>query len=58
MDSGLLSVPPTTATFYSLLNWYLAFGTAAAVIVITALIIFMVKYRYRGEKVPVPEHKV
>jgi len=58
MYSGLLSVPTTTATYDSLLNWYLAFGIGAAIIVITALVIFMVKFRYRGEKGPMPEHKV
>ena len=58
MLSGLLSVPPTTGTFDNLLNWYLAFGIGAAVIVITMLIIFMVRYRYRGEQTPMPAHKV
>lgn len=58
MLSGLLSAPPTTGTFENLLNWYLAFGIGAAVIVITALTVFMVKYRYRGEKTPMPAHKV
>jgi cytochrome c oxidase subunit II len=58
MYSGLLSVPPTTATFDTLLNWYLAFGIGAAVIVITALIVFMVKFRDRGDRSPMPEHKV
>jgi cytochrome c oxidase subunit 2 len=58
MYSGMLSVPPTTATFDSLLNWYLAFGIGAAVIVITSLSIFMVRYRYRGEKGPLPVHRV
>lgn len=58
MLSGLLSVPPTTGTFDSLLNWYLAFGTGAAVIVISMLAFFMYRYRYRGEKTPMPEHRV
>lgn len=57
MHSGILSVPPTTGTFDSLLNWYLVFGIGAAVVVITMLTIFMVRYRYRGEKTPMPHHK-
>jgi heme/copper-type cytochrome/quinol oxidase subunit 2 len=58
MYSGLLSVPPTTATYDYLLNWYLVFGFGAAIIVIAALIVFMVKFRDRGDKTPMPEHKV
>ncbi len=58
MLSGLLAVPPTTGTFDNLLNWYLAFGIGAAIIVITLLTIFMVRYRYRGQKEPMPAHKV
>jgi cytochrome c oxidase subunit 2 len=58
MLSGILSVPPTTGTFDNLLNWYLLFGIGASVIVITMLTIFMVKYRYRGQKDPMPAHKV
>lgn len=58
MYSGALSVPPTTGTFDSLLNWYLAFGIGAAVIVISLLAFFMFRYRYRGQKEPMPEHKV
>jgi cytochrome c oxidase subunit 2 len=41
-----------------LLNWYLAFGLGAAVIVTSMLAFFMYRYRYRGEKTPMPEHKV
>lgn len=58
MYSGILSVPPTTGTYDNLLNWYLTFGVGAAVIVISLLVIFMVRYRYRGEKTPMPHHKV
>jgi cytochrome c oxidase subunit 2 len=58
MLSGMLSAPPTTSTFDSLLNWYLLFGVGAAVVVITLLTVFMVRYRYRGEKTPMPAHKV
>ena len=58
MYSGMLAVPPTTATYDSLLNWYLVFGIGAAIIVITLLTIFMVRYRYRGQKGPMPVHKV
>ncbi len=57
MYSGMLSVPPTTSTFDSLLNLYLIFGIGAAVIVITMLVVFMVRYRYRGEKGPRPTHR-
>jgi len=57
MLSGTLAVPPTTATFDSLLNWYLFFGIGAAVVVITLLVVFSVHYRYRGEKTPMPQHK-
>jgi len=58
MYSGMLTVPPTTATFDSLLNWYLVFGVGAAIIVITLLSIFMYRYRFRGEKGPMPVHRV
>ena len=57
MYSGILAVPPTTGTFDSLLDWYLVFGVGAAIIVITMLVIFMVRYRYRGQKTPMPKHK-
>lgn len=58
MLSGVLAVPPTTGTFDSLLNLYLTFGIGAAVIVISMLVFFMYRYRYRGEKGPMPAHKV
>jgi len=58
MLSGLLSVPPTIGTYDSLLNWYLVFGVGAAIIVISLLAFFMYRYRYRGQKEPMPEHKV
>ena len=58
MHSVLLSAPPTTAAYDSLLNWYLFFGVGAGVIVITMLGIFVVRYRDRGQKTPMPEHKV
>jgi len=49
MYAGLLaSVPPTTATWNSLYNWYLFFGMGAAIIVISLLGFFMVRYRSRG----------
>ena len=57
MHSGILAVPPTTGTFDSLLNWYLLFGIGAAIVVITLLVVFMVRYRYRGQKTPMPKHK-
>jgi cytochrome c oxidase subunit II len=59
MHSGLLfSVAPTASTFDHLLNLYLFFGVGAAIVVITMLAFFMVRYRDRGEKTPVREHKV
>ena len=58
MFSGVLAVPPTTGTFDSLVNLYLLFGIGAAVIVISLLGFFMYRYRYRGQKDPMPEHKV
>jgi cytochrome c oxidase subunit 2 len=50
------SLPPTTATWDFLFNWYLAFGTAAAVVVIAMLAIFMLRYRARGGE-PALHHK-
>ena len=58
MFSGPLAVPPTTGTFDGLLNIYLLFGIGAAVIVISMLAFFMYRYRYRGQKTPMPEHRV
>jgi heme/copper-type cytochrome/quinol oxidase subunit 2 len=58
MYSVLLSAPPTTATYDFLLNWYLLFGVGAGIIVISMLAVFMVRYRDRGQKTPMPEHKV
>lgn len=59
MYSGVLAaVPPTTATFDFLFNWYLLFGAGAAVIVISMMTFFMIRYRSRGQRGPVPEHKV
>ncbi len=57
MYSGILAVPPTAGTFDSLLNWYLFFGIGAAIVVITMLVVFMVRYRDRGQKTPMPTHK-
>ena len=58
MLSGLpLTAPPTVSTFDSLLNWYLFFGIGAAIVVISMVLIFSVKYRYRGEQGPPPKHK-
>ncbi len=58
MYSGILSSPPpTTATYDFLFNLYLVFGAGAAVIVISLLAYFMIRYRYRGEKGPLPPHK-
>ena len=57
MYSGLLAAPPTVATYSFLLDWYLLFGVGAAIVVITMLAIFMVRYRERGQKTPMPQHK-
>jgi cytochrome c oxidase subunit II len=57
MYSGLLSTAPTATTYDNLLNWYLTFGVGAAIIVITLLVIFMVRYRYRGQQTLMPHHK-
>ena len=59
MHPGLPFVTaPTTSAYDFLLNWYLIFGVGAAVIVISALAYFMARYRDRGEKAPIPEHRV
>lgn len=58
MYSGLLtSTPPTRSTFDLLLNWYLFFGVGAAVVVISLLAYFMIRYRAREGQGPMPEHK-
>lgn len=57
MYSGLaFAVPPTVSTYDYLLNWYLVFGVGAGVVVTSLLAIFMVRYRYRGEQGPPPQH--
>jgi len=58
MVSGAPPAPPTAATFFSLLNWYLFFGIGASAVVIAMLVVFMIRYRDRGQKTPMPEHKV
>lgn len=45
----LQSEPPTLATYQSLLNWYLLFGSGAAVIVIGLLVYLAIRYRHRGD---------
>ncbi|MBI3841438.1 MAG: cytochrome c oxidase subunit II [Thaumarchaeota archaeon] len=57
MYSGFLATPPTTATYDYLFYWYLFFGTAASVVVISLLVFFMVKYRSRGDGGPEIVHK-
>lgn len=57
MYSGLLAAPPTVATYSYLLDWYLFFGVGAAVVVISMLAVFMIRYRDRGERTPMPKHK-
>jgi len=47
MHSGSLTVPPTTATFNFLLNWYLISAIIAGGFVIGLLLFFAVKYRAR-----------
>ena len=57
MLSALQSaVPPTTATWDFLFNWYLFFGTAAAVVVLGMMVFFIVRYRAKGKE-PAPHHK-
>ena len=58
MHSGILLAPPTVSTFDHLLDWYLFFGIGAAIIVITMLAVFVVRYRNRGERTPMPKHRV
>ncbi len=58
MLTALLSaLPPTTATYDSLFDWYLFFGMGAAIVVISMLAFFMIRYRYRGEAGPAQHHK-
>lgn len=45
MYSVLVAVPPTTATFDFLLNWYLVSGLIAGSFVVGLLLFFAVKYR-------------
>jgi cytochrome c oxidase subunit II len=45
MLSGILTVPPTTATFDFLYNWYLVSAIIAGGFVIGLLLFFSVKYR-------------
>jgi cytochrome c oxidase subunit 2 len=52
----LSSLPPTTATYDFLFNWYLFFGVGAAVIVISMLAFFMIRYRSKGDRGPAPHH--
>jgi cytochrome c oxidase subunit 2 len=52
MYSGSLTVPPTTATFDFLLNWYLVSGIIAGGFVIGLLLYFSVKYRARKGSPP------
>jgi len=47
MLSGSLTVPPTTATFNFLFNWYLVSAIIAGGFVIGLLLFFSVKYRAR-----------
>jgi len=53
-----LATPPTVSTFNHLLDIYLLFGIGAAVIVISMLVAFSWHFRYRGQKDPMPKHKV
>ena len=47
MYSGFLTVPPTTATFDFLFNWYLVSGIIAGGFVIGLLLYFAARYRAR-----------
>ncbi len=53
----LQSVPPTTATLDFLFNWYLFFGAGAAVVVISLLAFFMIRYRAKGNDTTPIHHK-
>lgn len=58
MYSGILtSLPPTVSTFNFLFSWYIIFGTGAAVVVISLLVVFMVRYRHKKGQGPPPVHK-
>jgi len=50
------ALPPTTATWDFLFNWYLVSGAIAAVFVIGLLLFFAVRYRSRGAA-PAPHPK-
>lgn len=53
----LAAVPPTTATFDALYNWYLYIGVAATVVVIVLLVYFSLKYRASGPAQMASAHK-
>lgn len=53
----LQAVPPTTGTFDFLFNWYLFFGVGAAVVVISMLTFFMIRYRAKGSDNTPIHHK-
>jgi cytochrome c oxidase subunit 2 len=52
MFSGILAVPPTTATFNFLFNWYLTSGVIAGGFVIGLILFFSVRYRARPGSPP------
>ncbi len=53
----LQTVPPTTATLNFLFNWYLFFGAGAAIVVISMLAFFMIRYRQKGSDNTPIHHK-
>ena len=52
MFSGVLALPPTTAMFNFLLNWYLASGIIAGGFVIGLILFLAVKYRAKPGSPP------
>ena len=52
MYSVVLTVPPTTATFDFLFNWYLVSGIIAGGFVVGLLLFFAVRYRAREDAPP------
>jgi cytochrome c oxidase subunit 2 len=55
--AALAALPPTTATWEYIFNWYLIFGTGASVVTITLLVFFSLRYRNRGPQSADQVHK-
>jgi cytochrome c oxidase subunit 2 len=52
-----VSLPPTAATFDFIFDWYLFFGTAAAVVVIGLMVYLALRYRARDGDDPHSDHR-